>query len=45
MATNTKLNIGIRRMICSLDPPQYRNFEPSGTVQYSCNRQPPAVPG
>ncbi|MGD0869475.1 MAG: hypothetical protein ABSB88_07995 [Bryobacteraceae bacterium] len=36
--TNTQADIGIRRMIYTLTPPAYRNFEPGGTVQYNCNK-------
>ena len=35
MATNTKSNIGVRRMIYSLSPPQYRNYEPKGGQLYN----------
>ena len=35
--TNTQANIGTRKMIYTLAVPAYRNFEPSGTVQYNCN--------
>ena len=37
MATNSKVNIGVRRFIrCSINA--YRNFEPGGTVQYASNK-------
>jgi len=32
--TNTQSNIGVRRCITSLTPPQWRNFEVNGTQQY-----------
>jgi hypothetical protein len=31
---NTKSNVGVRRMVYSLTPPQERNFEPNGTQLY-----------
>jgi hypothetical protein len=31
---NTKRNVGIRRLITSVSPAQYRNFEPNGTQTY-----------
>ena len=37
--TNTQANIGTRKMIRTLNPPQYRNFENDGTTQYACNRE------
>lgn len=36
--TNTQANIGIRRMIRTLSPPAYRNFERGGTTVYNCNK-------
>ena len=36
--TNTQANIGIRRFIRGLN--DYRNFEPGGSTQYYCGRQP-----
>ncbi len=38
MATNTSVNIGVRRMIYSLATPEYRNFEPKGGQLYSVVR-------
>lgn len=34
MATNTFLNIGVRRMIYSLASPEHRNYEPQGGQLY-----------
>jgi len=36
--TNTQANIGIRRMVRTLSPPVWRNFERGGTTQYNCNK-------
>jgi hypothetical protein len=38
MATNTKSNIGIRRMIYSLPTPEHRNYEPKGGQLYKALR-------
>jgi hypothetical protein len=35
MATNTAINVGVRRMIRSLPTPQYRNYEPKGGQLYN----------
>lgn len=35
---NTQANIGIRRMIYSLNPPAYRCFEDDGVTQYRVSR-------
>jgi hypothetical protein len=32
--SNTKVNVGIRRMVYSTTPPGLRNFEPNGTTTY-----------
>jgi hypothetical protein len=34
---NTRSDIGVRRMISQVTPPQYRNFEPNGTQTYIAN--------
>lgn len=36
--TNTQANIGIRRLVCSLATPAYRNFEPNGGQLYKVMR-------
>lgn len=38
--TNTDANIGTRKMIRTLDPPEYRNFENDGVTQYNALREP-----
>jgi hypothetical protein len=38
MASNTDINIGIRRMIYSLATPEYRNYEPQGGQLYAAVR-------
>jgi hypothetical protein len=37
MATNTSLNVGVRRFVYGAIN-DFRNFEPGGTVQYVSNR-------
>jgi len=32
---STKRNVGIRRMVTTVTPAQYRNFEPNGTQTYT----------
>ena len=34
LGPNTKTNVGIRRLVYSVTPPQLRNFEPNGTQTY-----------
>jgi len=38
MATATAINVGIRRMIYTLSPPQYRNYEVRGGQLYKVIR-------
>lgn len=35
LGSNTKSNVGIRRMIYTTTPPQLRNFEPNGQQTYT----------
>ena len=37
MATNTSLNVGVRRFVYGAIN-DFRNFEPGGTVQYASNK-------
>jgi hypothetical protein len=38
MGANTAANIGTRKLIRTLTPPEYRNFENDGVTQYSVLR-------
>lgn len=38
MATNTQINVGVRRMIYSLAVPAFRNYEPKGGQTYNSMR-------